>query len=115
MTRLLTQAAQVLEVAEHAASGSDLAIIIERRGGIRVLDASGWTTAGLTAEYGGAMILKLQRADGAVSVEGRHDHERCLVERNTAAKWLSELPLSPSVRHPITFQTAPLSIAGAEE
>ena len=81
MDRFLRQAHDILEIAGAAADGPPLAILIERQGGMRVLDPSGWSLCGLAAEFGASEVYCIERRRGSVRVEGWAGGRRCLVER----------------------------------
>jgi len=108
VTSLLHQAEEILETAvqvEDTASG--MVILVDRQGGLRTFDAAGWTLAGIAAEFGAASVFKVQRSPELTSVEAWSGHDRLRIERQTGQPML---PLVPTVRHPITLTTAPLSI-----
>lgn len=97
MSPFLRQAEEILEVA--AAGGNEsqaVAIVIDRVGGMRMLEPSGWTLAALSAEFGAVSVFKVERRSGAVRVEGLAGSERCLLERRAP-------------RRPLGFTPAPLA------
>lgn len=49
---------------------SEVAILIDRDGGIRVIDATGWSVEALRAETGARTVYRLARRAGRVSIEG---------------------------------------------
>ena len=110
MTALLQQAEEILDTASRAGIGPGMMILIDRQGGMRMLDPTGWTLAALTAEFGASVVFKVDKSQGTTSVEGWAGCDRCLIERQTGAP-LSYLPLTPAVCHPIRLHAAPLSIA----
>ena len=86
MSAFLRQAEEILEIAAAGSSESpNTAIVIDRQGGMRMLDPSGWTLPALSAEYGAASVFKVERRAGAVRVEGLAGPERCLLQRASAA------------------------------
>ena len=116
MTALLRQAEEILDTAAQAGSGPELLILLDRRGSLRVLEATGWSLHGLAAEHGASAVFKVQKTRGAASVEAWNGVERCWLERQTGAgRGIQQLPLHPAVTHPITLQINPLSITAASE
>jgi hypothetical protein len=87
----LRQAEEILEIAVSGESDAgDLAILIDRQGGMRMLDPSGWALPALCAEFGAAAVYAVERRGSTVRVEGWGGGERCLLQRNLAAR-----PLRP--------------------
>lgn len=73
------------------AGGSDshnAAIVIDRQGGMRMLDPAGWTLPALSAEFGAVSVFRIERRAGAVRVEGLAGSERCLLERRAPSRVL---------------------------
>lgn len=99
MSAFLRQAEEILEVAMAGGSGAQtVAIVIERAGGMRMLDPSGWTLPALSAEFGAAAVFRIERRSGAVRVEGLAGSERCLLERRAPAPFgFPRTPL-PAIR-----------------
>jgi len=62
----------------------DLAILIDRRGGMRMLDRTGWSLPALCAEYGADAAYTVERRAQTVRVEGWGGGERCLIQRDVA-------------------------------
>jgi len=89
----LQQAEDILDV---AASGDnsieDRAIVLDRQGGMRMLDPSGWSLPALSAEFGATAVYKVQRRGGTVRVEGWNGCERCLIQRSIARAPMMLLP-----------------------
>ncbi|HEV2445232.1 MAG TPA: hypothetical protein VGS58_04900 [Candidatus Sulfopaludibacter sp.] len=87
VSAFLRQAEEILEIAAAGNPESqNAAIVIDRQGGMRMLDASGWTLPALSAEFGAASVFKVERRGGAVRVEGMAGSERCLLQRNSPAR-----------------------------
>jgi hypothetical protein len=108
---LAQQAEEILDTAVRGDTrGSDLVILLDRQGGIRMLDPLGWTLSALKAEFGASTMFKIERSAGATSVEGWAGLERCIVERQCDLS-PAPTPLTPTVRHPIRLQAPPLLIA----
>jgi hypothetical protein len=105
----LRQAEEILEIA--MASGPDSqasAIVIDRQGGMRMLDGSGWTLPALQAEFGAVSAFKVERRVGAVRVEGLAGTERCLLQRTAPDRSLSYVQPAPLVYTCVDESVAPL-------
>jgi hypothetical protein len=88
----LRQAEDILDVAMAAdGNASDLAILIDRQGGMRMLDPKGWSLPALCAEFGAAAVYKVERRARTVRVEGWGGGERCLLQRDLGARRPSDL------------------------
>ena len=86
------QAEEILDVAMAGdAAAGDLAILIDRQGGIRMLDPTGWSLPALSADFGAAAVYSVQRRGRTVRVEGWRGGERCLIQRNLGPRRVSDL------------------------
>jgi hypothetical protein len=77
MSRFWKDAVQVLETAIHVPHdgfSSDLALIVDSIGGLRIVSATGWGIEGLRSEHGGA-VYHVTRSGHYVCVEGRAGDE----------------------------------------
>jgi hypothetical protein len=92
---LAQRAEEVLEIATKAGReiGEDTAILINRQGGMRMLNSAGWSLSGLLAEFGAAVVYKVERRGGAIRVEAGDGRERCFIERALADARPSHLPV----------------------
>jgi hypothetical protein len=89
----LQQAEDILDVATSGDSSmQDILIVMDRQGGMRMLEAAGWSLPALSAEYGATAVYKVERRGSAVRVEGWNGFERCLVQRDLSQKRLFQLP-----------------------
>jgi hypothetical protein len=89
----LQQAEDILDVAASGdTSIEDRAIVLDRQGGMRMLDAAGWSLPALSAEFGATAVYKVQRRGGTIRVEGWDGFERCLLQRNMARSPMMLLP-----------------------
>ena len=85
MSQFVKKAEEILEVATAGSNTlTDAAILIDRQGSLRMLDATGWSLPGLAAEYGAAAVYKIERRGRAVRVEGWNGSDRCLLQRGAA-------------------------------
>lgn len=86
------QAEEILNVAMAGdAAAGDLAILIDRQGGIRMLDPTGWSLPALSADFGASAVYTVQRRGRTVRVEGWRGGERCLIQRNLGPRRVSDL------------------------
>jgi len=84
VSAFLQRAEDILNVAV-AGNGygtGDVAILIDPRGGMRMLDPADWSLPAISAEYGATAVYKVERRGGAVRVEGWSSGQRCLIQRN---------------------------------
>ena len=105
MRGFLQQAEDVLDVAASGDSSlQDVVIVMDRQGGMRMLDPSGWSLPALSAEYGATAVYKVERRGSAVRVEGWNGFERCLVQRQLSSARLFQLPgMGPGNYRPATM------------
>ena len=88
----LRQAEDILYVAvEGDRDAGDLAILIDRQGGMRMLDPQGWSLPALCAEFGAAAVYTVERRGRTVRVEGWGGGERCLIQRDLGPRRVSDL------------------------
>lgn len=82
MSRFLDDATGILETASAAAEGAppDLAILVDRSGGVRVVESAGWRPEALQAHYGSHIVYQVSRSPGKVVVRGRHGSRACTLE-----------------------------------
>jgi hypothetical protein len=75
----------ILDIA--STPGSDMAgvIVMDRQGGFRMMDGTGWSLTGLAAEFGAECVFRIERRAAGVRVEGRKGLETCLLERRSPA------------------------------
>lgn len=93
MRAFLQQAEDVLDIAASGdTSLEDVVIVIDRQGGMRMMDPTGWSLPALSAEFGAAAVYRVERRRGTVRVEGWNGFERCLIQRDTSAAKLLRLP-----------------------
>ena len=85
MRAFLEQAEDILDIAASGdASLQDVAIVLDRQSGMRMLDPAGWSLPALSAEFGATAVYKVQRRGATVRVEGWNGVERCLLQRNSS-------------------------------
>ena len=96
----LRQAEDILDVAvEGDSESAGLAIVIDRQGGMRMLDPQGWSLPAMCEEFGAAAVYTVERRGRTVRVEGWGGGERCLIQRNLSPRRPSDLPgMCPAFR-----------------
>jgi hypothetical protein len=88
----LRQAEDILDVAvEGDSDAGDLAILIDRQGGMRMLPPTGWSLPALCAEFGATAAYKVERRAHTVRVEGWGGGERCLIQRDLSPRRPADL------------------------
>lgn len=103
----LQQAEDILDVAASGDSSlQDVVIVMDRQGGMRMLDPSGWSLPALSAEFGAAAVYKVERRGETVRVEGWNGFQRCLIQRNLSAARLFQLPGMGGNSHALMRLTA---------
>ena len=83
MSRFFEDAGQILQTAAAAStedSPSNMAILIDPSGALRIVDASGWRPDTLQAHYGAQTVFQVTRLAGSVKVSGRSGSESCTLE-----------------------------------
>jgi hypothetical protein len=86
VTPFFQRAEEILDVAsaERSSQDQETAILIDRRGGIRMLDSTGWSLPGLLAEFGAAVVYRVRKSGAAVKVEGWDGMQKCEIQRGAA-------------------------------
>jgi hypothetical protein len=87
---LLHHAEEILEIAVRG--NEEIAIVIDRQGGVRMFDPAGWALPSLRVEYGAAYVYKVERRAGMLRVEGWDGVQRCLLERPGRLRPVAHLP-----------------------
>jgi hypothetical protein len=96
----LQQAEDILDIAASGDSSlQDVAIVMDRQGGMRMLDPSGWSLPALSAEFGATAVYKVQRRGETVRLEGWDGLQRCLLQRSLSSARLFQLPGMGSAAH----------------
>lgn len=85
MSPLRRKAESILEVAiSPAAEYHNAAFIVDRFGGLRVLDSTEWSLPGIVSEFGASSVYLVERRQGRVKVEGWSATETCVLTGNTS-------------------------------
>ncbi|HWC98441.1 MAG TPA: hypothetical protein VG456_16895 [Candidatus Sulfopaludibacter sp.] len=96
MTPFLRKAEEILEIAATGGNHvTDAAIVLDRQGGFRMLDPSGWSLPGLAAEWGAAAVYRIEHRGDSVRVEGWDGASRCLLQKTRSAARLRNLLGTP--------------------
>ena len=114
MSKFLADAEEILRVATVRAGGEcmpdELAILIDGKGTIRMLDAAGWRIDSLQASYGVDTVYRVAVKSGQARLEGRSGFQSCVLEipqPHNAARFLST-PYSYCVQ-PVAMRQIPAS------
>ena len=84
MDAFLRDAQHILDTALASdASAAEWAVVVDRQGGIRLLDPAGWNLSALAAEFGARSVFCVRRRARSVRVEGRSDGRSCVLEQET--------------------------------
>lgn len=110
MSQFLRKAEEILEIATTGGNTlTDTVILIDRQGGFRMMDPTGWSLIGLAAEYGATAVYKIERRGEAVRVEGWDGSDRCLLQRTGNRSKLSTLLGGAAPAHALMLQLPGLS------
>jgi hypothetical protein len=75
------RAEEILQIATNGSSDlGDTLVVLDRQGGFRMLEATGWSLPALAAEFGAEAVYKVERRGMAVRVEGWDGFQRCLLQ-----------------------------------
>jgi hypothetical protein len=70
--------------APGAGSASNLALVIDRSGGLRIVMQDGWSPEGLRAHYGAGAVYQVTHTAQGVCVEGRAPGLSCTLRARSA-------------------------------
>jgi hypothetical protein len=105
----LRDAQEILDTALAGdAAAAEWAVVVDRQGGIRLLNPVGWSLPALAAEFGARSVFCVRRRAGGVRVEGWSGLRSCVLEQETLPRhgvwyspqrfpWLN--PPRPSADH----------------
>jgi hypothetical protein len=81
----LRDAQEILDTALAGdAAAMEWAVVLDRQGGIRLLDPAGWNLSALAAEFGARSVFRVRRHAGGVRVEGWSGVRSCVLEQETS-------------------------------
>jgi hypothetical protein len=82
MSELSRRADSILEAASvPGASSIGTAIVMDREGGMRMLNSEGWTLNGIIGELGAAEVYMIRYGARVITVEAWSTTDRCTVTR----------------------------------
>jgi hypothetical protein len=104
----------ILETASAAPESgpTEIAILIDERNGMRIVDAAGWQVSALQREYSAKTAYSVKRTSGSVVVEAASG-----ADQFTLKKTLNENPLasiSRGIPHHLIHPSVPLLTAHSE-
>jgi hypothetical protein len=80
--QLMRSAEDLLEIASVSDTRDEsAAIVLDRSGAFRMLNAAGWSLPALKDEFGARAVFKVEKRGARVRVEGWDGADRCLLER----------------------------------
>jgi hypothetical protein len=86
VSSLLRNAESIFEIAiAPAAEYDNAALVIDRAGGMRVLNAAEWSLPGIICEFGASEVYLIGRKTGKVTVEAWSTDESWVVTSTRAA------------------------------
>jgi len=92
------QAEEILRIATSESSDlGDTLVVLDRQGGFKMLEPSGWSLPALAAEFGAEAVYRVERRGLSVRVEGWDGSQRCLLQGQTGPHRLSSLFGGPFV------------------
>jgi hypothetical protein len=90
MSRFYEHAARILEAAERAGDqASELTVLINHEGRIRIVQGSDWPLAALQEEHGACMGYQVKRSEKGIRITAREGARTCTFESEN---------VSPAVR-----------------
>lgn len=85
MSELFRRADSILEAASApGASSVGTAIVMDRKGCMRILNSEGWTLNGIIGELGAAEVYLIRYGAKAITVDAWSTTDRCTVTRTPA-------------------------------
>jgi hypothetical protein len=85
VSTLLRNAESIFEIAiAPAAEYDNAALVVDREGGLRVLNSAEWSLPGIVCEFGASEVYLIERRSGKLKVEGWSAGERCIVSGTRA-------------------------------
>ena len=103
MSAFFRQAEEILRIATSEQSDlGDALVVLDRQGGFRMLEPTGWSLPALAAEFGAEAVYKVERRGPTVRVEGWDGSQRCLFQGQTARNPLCGL-FGPPFAHQATI------------
>jgi hypothetical protein len=103
-------AASIFETASASADGAaaNLAILVDERNGLRIVDSAGWTVEALRREYRATTAYTVTRTGSGVVVEAQNGTESCTFKKNAPGQMLTNL--SGSIPYHLVRPQTPLLV-----
>ena len=99
MSRFLENAAEIFNAAERSLEAgldpSEMTILIDAVGGIRLVADCDWPLDSLQRERGASMAYRISRKKDAVRLEGREGSRTCVLETVRTVGATPRLPADP--------------------
>jgi hypothetical protein len=93
VSRFWQDAAGIFETASSVTDGSpaNLAILVDERNGLRIVDSAGWTLDALRREYQASTAYTVQRTGHSVVVEAQNSAGSCTFRKSLPVSALTNL------------------------
>jgi hypothetical protein len=112
VTSFFRRAEEILEIATTGSAAlGDTLMVLDRQGGLRMLEPAGWSLSALAAEFGAEAVYKVERWGSSVRVEGWNGSERCLLQGQTNAERVPSLLGAPFTPQATMLQLTALAPA----
>lgn len=85
-------AGEILDAAAKGEGALDIVVLKDWQGGIRVMDACGWSVSALAAEFGSKAIYRIQRSPESVRVHAWEGYQECSLARPAERSFASSQP-----------------------
>ena len=111
MSAFFRRAEEILRIATSNTSElGDTLVVLDRQGGFRMLDPTGWSLPALAAELGAEAVYKVERRGLSVRVEGWNGSQRCLFQGQTSGDRAHSLFGAPCAPQATMLQFAALAL-----
>ena len=112
MSAFFRRAEEILQIATSETSDlGDTLVVLDRQGGFRMLEPTGWSLPALAAEFGAEAVYKVERRNDSVRVEGWDGSQRCLLQGQTSRGRAYGLFGAPFVPQATMLRLSTLAIA----
>ena len=83
--KFLQHANEIFSTARTGGEDCDLAILMNRDGGIHILNSSGWNLDPLRVHHGAEAVYRISRHEGGVQLEARAAGQSCVMRSENPA------------------------------
>jgi hypothetical protein len=111
VSAFIQRAEEILKIAAMGSTVGDTLMVLDRQGGFRMLEPTGWSLPAVAAEFGAEAVYKVERRSSSVRVEGWNGSERCLLQSQTALGRTRSLLGASFAAQATMFQVASPSLA----